>query len=145
MDTFLSSMCTSHDNDLMLYILLLSWWVKTKPVDNNKKIALMMCFNNFFIFILWTVTFIVFISSGICIYTSHETYYFRACEWRRWPLNNGLGAMSRMHSSTNVQAPPISVVLLCSCDKVYYKQEVCLLLYLLGQIVTQQYNPNPFD
>ena len=45
-----------------------------------------------------------------------------------------------MHSSTNVQAPPISVVFYCLCDKVYHKQEVCFLLYLylLGQIVTRQ-------
>jgi len=40
------------------------------------------------------------------------------------------------HSSVNVQAPPISVVFLCPCDKVYHKQEVRFLLHLLGQIVT---------
>ena len=28
---------------------------------------------------------------------------------------------------------------------VYYKQEVRFLLYILGQIVTGQYNPNPLD
>jgi len=41
-----------------------------------------------------------------------------------------------MHSSTNFQTPPISVVFLCSCDMIYNKQEVCFLLYLLGHIVT---------
>ena len=50
-----------------------------------------------------------------------------------------------MHSSTNFQAPPIAVVFLWSCDKVYHKQEICLLLYFLGQIVTWQYNPNLLD
>jgi len=89
MDTFLSSMCTSHDNDLMLYILLLSWWVKTKPVDNNKKIALMMCFNNFFIFILWTVTFIVFISSGIYILRTRPTTFVHANDaGDRWTMGS---------------------------------------------------------
>ena len=41
-----------------------------------------------------------------------------------------------MHSCANFQSPPTYVVILCSCDKVYHKQEVCILLYLLGQIVT---------
>jgi len=41
-----------------------------------------------------------------------------------------------MHSSTNFQAYPIIVGLYCLCDKVYHKQEVHFLLYLLGQIVT---------
>jgi len=47
-----------------------------------------------------------------------------------------------MHSSANFQAPPIFVVFYCSCDKVHHKKEVCFLLYLLGQTVTRQYNPN---
>jgi len=46
-----------------------------------------------------------------------------------------------IHSFASFQAPPISVVFLSSYGKVYHKQEVCLLLYLLGQIVTWQYNP----
>jgi len=33
----------------------------------------------------------------------------------------------------------------CSCDKVYHKQKVRFLLYILGQIVTGQYIPNPLD
>jgi len=41
-----------------------------------------------------------------------------------------------MHSSANIQSPLISVVLFCSRDRVYHKQEVQFLLYLLGQIVT---------
>ena len=45
-------------------------------------------------------------------------------------------AFAVMHSSTNFQAPPISVVFYCYCDKFYHKQEVCFILYLLGQIVT---------
>jgi len=47
-----------------------------------------------------------------------------------------------MHSSAKFQASPISVVFLCSCDKVYHKKEVCFLLYLLGRNVTWQNNPN---
>jgi len=39
-----------------------------------------------------------------------------------------------MQSSANFQSPPISVVFFCSCNNVYPKQEVRLLLYLLGQI-----------
>ena len=36
-----------------------------------------------------------------------------------------------LDSSTNVQAPPNVVYFLSSCDKVYHKQEVGFLLYLL--------------
>ena len=43
---------------------------------------------------------------------------------------------------TNFQAPPQAAYFLWSCDKVYHKQEVCFLLYFLGQIVSWQYNPN---
>jgi len=50
-----------------------------------------------------------------------------------------------MHSSTNVQAPPNEVDFLWSLDKVNYKHEVGFLLYLLGQLVTWQYIPNPLD
>jgi len=43
-----------------------------------------------------------------------------------------------MHNLAIFQSPPLSVVFLCPCDKVYHKQEeqVCFLLYLIGQIVT---------
>ena len=37
-----------------------------------------------------------------------------------------------------VRSPPLSVYFFCLCYKVYHKQEVCFLLYLLGQIVTWQ-------
>jgi len=47
-----------------------------------------------------------------------------------------------MDSSTNFQALPQAAYFLWSCDKVYHKQEVCFLLYFLGQIVSWQYNPN---
>jgi len=50
-----------------------------------------------------------------------------------------------MDSSTNVQAPPQAAYFHWSCDKVYHKQEVCFLLYFLGQIVGWQYNPNLLD
>jgi len=50
-----------------------------------------------------------------------------------------------MHSSAIFQAPPISVVFYCQCDKDYQTQEVSFLLYLLGQIVTWHYNSNPLD
>jgi len=49
-----------------------------------------------------------------------------------------------MNNSTNVQTPPQAAYFLWSCDKVYHKQEVCFLLYFLGQIVSWQYNPNLF-
>ena len=45
------------------------------------------------------------------------------------------GVTGLMYSSTIVQAPPIYVVFYRLCDKVYLKQEVRFLLYLLGQIV----------
>jgi len=41
-----------------------------------------------------------------------------------------------MHSSTIVKSLPIFVEIHCSCEKVYHKQEVRFLLYILGQIVT---------
>jgi len=50
-----------------------------------------------------------------------------------------------MQSSEKLQYPPFYVVSLCSCDKVNDKQEVCFILYLLGQIVALQYNPNLLD
>jgi len=53
------------------------------------------------------------------------------------------GHVLSIHSSTN--SPPNGVDFLWSCDKVYHKQEVGFLLYLLGQIVTWQYNSNPLD
>ena len=39
------------------------------------------------------------------------------------------------HISTHFQASPNAVDFLCSCDKVYHKQEVCFLLHLPGQLV----------
>jgi len=50
-----------------------------------------------------------------------------------------------MDSSTHFQAPLQAAYFLWSCDKVYHKQDVCFLLYFLGQIVSWQYNPNPLD
>jgi len=50
-----------------------------------------------------------------------------------------------MDSSTNFQAPPQVAYFHWSCDKVYNEQEVCFLLYFLGQIVSWQYNPNLLD
>jgi len=57
----------------------------------------------------------------------------------------GVGTNSTMDSSTNFQAPPQAAYFLWSCDKVYHKQKVCLVLYFLGQIVSWQYNPNLLD
>ena len=42
-----------------------------------------------------------------------------------------------MHRSTKCQSP-LSEHFICSCDKVYHKQEIHVLLYILGQIVTLQ-------
>jgi len=50
-----------------------------------------------------------------------------------------------MEGSTIFQAPPQAAFFLWSCDKVYHKQEVCFLLYFLGQIVSWRYNPNLLD
>jgi len=50
-----------------------------------------------------------------------------------------------MDGSTSFQAPPQAAYFLWYCDKVYHKQEVCFLVYLLGQIVSRQYNPNLLD
>jgi len=50
-----------------------------------------------------------------------------------------------MDSSTNVQAPPQAAYFLWYCDKANHKQEVCFLLYFLGQIVSWQYYPNILD
>jgi len=50
-----------------------------------------------------------------------------------------------MDSSTNFQASPHAAYFLWYCDKVYHKQEVCFILYFLGQIVSWQYNPNLLD
>jgi len=41
-----------------------------------------------------------------------------------------------MHGSTNIQSPSTFAEIHCSCDKIYHKQEVRFLLYIVGQIVT---------
>ena len=61
------------------------------------------------------------------------------CAWEVSILQCTL--LQGIHGSVNLQAPPVFVVFLCSCDNVYHKQEVCFLLYILGQIVTL----NPLD
>ena len=43
-----------------------------------------------------------------------------------------------MHGSTNFKSTLTFAEIHCLCDKVYHKQEVRFLLYLLGQIVTWQ-------
>jgi len=52
---------------------------------------------------------------------------------------------SAMDSFTIYQAPPQAAYCLWSCDKVYHKQEINVLLYFLGQIISWQYNPNLLD
>jgi len=49
-----------------------------------------------------------------------------------------LGEPKPIHSFAKRQSSPLSVLSFCSCDMVYHKQEVCFLLYELGQIVTWQ-------
>ena len=66
--------------------------------------------------------------------------HFQYVKYTKW-INKAKG----MDSSTSFQAPPQAAYSLWSCDKVYYKQEVCFLLYVLGQIVSWQYNPNMLD
>ena len=43
-----------------------------------------------------------------------------------------------MPSTAKLLSPRLSVLLFSLCDKVYYKQGVRFLLYLLGQTVTSQ-------
>jgi len=52
------------------------------------------------------------------------------------PLYLRLWCMYALHSSAIFHSPPTAVVFFCSCDKVYRKQEVRFLLYLLGPSVT---------
>ena len=61
------------------------------------------------------------------------------------PWRVGGTITTAMDSSTNVQAPSQTAYFLWSCDKVYHKQEVCFLLYFLGQFVSWQYNSNLLD
>ena len=41
-----------------------------------------------------------------------------------------------MHGSTKFKCPPSFAEIHCSRDKVYHKQEVRFLLYIIGKIVT---------
>ena len=50
-----------------------------------------------------------------------------------------------MDSPTCFQVSSQVAYFLWSCDNVYNKQEVCFLMYFLGQIVSWQYNPNLLD
>ena len=59
--------------------------------------------------------------------------------------NSNIIMRMTIDSSTHFQAPPQAAYFLWSCDKVYHKQEVCFLLFFLGQIVSWQYNPNILD
>jgi len=54
--------------------------------------------------------------------------------------------MRKQHLSRVMHmTPPQIAEIHCLCDKFYHKQELRFLLYLLGQIVTWQYYPNPLD
>jgi len=64
----------------------------------------------------------------VSLYVSYRVFF----SYRPSPIVDAL----LMDSSTNFQAPPQAVYLLRSCDKVFHKQEVCFLLYFLGQIVS---------
>jgi len=48
-----------------------------------------------------------------------------------------------MHGSTHFLSQPTFAEIHCSCDKVYHKQELRFLLYILGQSVTWHYIPSP--
>jgi len=52
-----------------------------------------------------------------------------------WTL---LLAIKGNRHNAKLQSTPRSVLSFCSCDKVYNKQELCFLLYLLSQIVIWQ-------
>jgi len=41
-----------------------------------------------------------------------------------------------MRSSVKLQSSQLSTQLFCSCDNVYHTQQIRVLLYLLGRIVT---------
>jgi len=75
----------------------------------------------------------------ICVITS-ENACVDACEKRKKKqfflsqvVNNYI-SICKMHNSAILQISPLSEVFLCSCDKVFHKQEVRFLLYLLGQL-----------
>jgi len=70
---------------------------------------------------------------------------FSTAHYAGWALSPGSSEEITIDSSTNCQAPPHAVYSVWSCDKVYDKQEVCFLLYFLGQTVSWQYNPNLLD
>ena len=53
---------------------------------------------------------------------------------RQW--GTAVRTNKEMHSSA--KSPPPSVQFFCSCDTVYHKQKVRIILNLLGQIVTWQ-------
>jgi len=71
--------------------------------------------------------------------------YKKSCSVFDFRAMNSCDPAVSMDSSTNFQAPPQAAHFLWSCDKVYHKQEVCFILYFLGQIVSWQYNPNLLD
>ena len=50
-----------------------------------------------------------------------------------------------MHTSAKLHQCTSFSVVLFSCDKVYHKQEVRIILYLLGQFVIGQYYTNQLD
>ena len=86
------------------------------------------------------------------LWAQHEHYRRRSLKFRRLPIffgpNSKITLIIRMpctadisnqfsmHSSTNFESPPTFAEIHCSRDKVYHKQEVHNLLYILGQIVT---------
>ena len=61
------------------------------------------------------------------------------------PDGNFVACSQVMHNFANLQSSSLLAVFLYLCDKVYQKQKVRFLLYLLGQIVTWQYNPYSLD
>ena len=76
----------------------------------------------------------------------HSLWHLLMENWSLLLSTNACDPWDRsMDSSTNLHAPPHAAYFLWSCDKVYHKQEVCFLLYFLGQIVSWQYNPNLLD
>jgi len=86
--------------------------------------------------------------------SQHKSWGMCAVLWRhltRLPVHQpGYPGLSTwqlpvMQSSAKFQSPSHSIKFLCLCDKVCHNQEKRFLLYLLGQIVTWQYTPNPLN
>ena len=146
--TILQTSCKLHNYKFIegeLHVDLICDWLKLK----QKK--------------CWLVVFVTILYNEVrtrwnrwpC-WTHRGCFRNREDTWRHWDINTARSYLTgwnrRLALATWVDTqlkclitahakhnPPHSVVFFCSCDKVYHKLEVSFL-YLLGQILTWQYN-----